>query len=842
MEINEISNFSVKRSRNKLLEACTSTPKEEFSEILRKLQDCEHSKLPIGLFFEFMKIAYQVNDNCKNLNTMLSADNKLDWNELAKINLDFEAHNNRKISDQCVISDQNQEDETSDSKEKELLETYDTDNSTHPTISSDTDFQKKHNSDQNLVANAENSNQIIRNLLHTEQVKSSEFKDTENFLMTLVKTNLSGILHEGLLDSVLPYMIPKPALSQPVIKKYTTNTDLKKVSSLSNNIETKAVASIVHKEKDKDKSKSNKKSMENEVEIHVYDEEKNIKKNFHCPQKLLIQKMRYFADVTTGQKLEEIDISVHCDVVIFDWLMRWVKKDIIKKSEWPVLEANNAIPIMVSASFLQMEPLLENCLQYCRENMSDILKTSTILTCLDDNLLTRLIEGFTNEDVESLKDKKDKIQSKLFCKLIMSLADVMPDNKKGHYSSLATLFKCSKCGKSITQSVSNYVPCIPNAMKIDSHGNVHSKHVRDLTWTLNDYIVTLRTELRSWRKVYWRLWGDCHFLFCTQCHTYFPIHQMNWCCCHTKLPQFFINKNQRPMPFPIGRYPCCSQRAHRFEVLTNSQEGCRYKEHIPDIRTEKDISVLNIFTVHREIIALEPPQLFFPEKVTRLVARDTSLQPGKLICKDTMWWDGIQFAPQPSKLGLLGKIWSGSGFRRSFHMVQDVQKSLHKIHRQISVITDSSSVVSSVTESDEDGTVTAYEDSSIEEDSYFSEESNAQITMRTKSEMERKLKNQITWRNNGRSWSDDLNVRYNQDNQRDFEEKAVLQMTALLTKRISADFSLSIKILNKHNRKKNQLNGGTYTKLEAEFRDQLNQFYKHKNMTGKYLLRAKSSK
>lgn len=31
------------------------------------------------------------------------------------------------------------------------------------------------------------------------------------------------------------------------------------------------------------------------------------------------------------------------------------------------------------------------------------------------------------------------------------------------------------------------------------------------------------------------------------------------------------------MPFPIGRYPCCSQRAHRFEVLPNYQEGCRYK-------------------------------------------------------------------------------------------------------------------------------------------------------------------------------------------------------------------------------------------------------------------------
>lgn len=60
----------------------------------------------------------------------------------------------------------------------------------------------------------------------------------------------------------------------------------------------------------------------------------------------------------------------------------------------------------------------------------------------------------------------------------MSLAEVMPDHKRGHYSSLATLFKCSKCGKNIIQSVSNYVPCISSAMKIDNRGNIHSKHIR----------------------------------------------------------------------------------------------------------------------------------------------------------------------------------------------------------------------------------------------------------------------------------------------------------------------------------------------------------------------------
>lgn len=60
--------------------------------------------------------------------------------------------------------------------------------------------------------------------------------------------------------------------------------------------------------------------------------------------------------------------------------------------------------------------------------------------------------------------------------------------------------------------------------------------------------------------------------------------------------------------------------------------------------------------MYKDVIAMEPPQLYFPEKITRLVARDLSLQPGKLICKDVMWWVGIELAPQRQKLGLLGKL------------------------------------------------------------------------------------------------------------------------------------------------------------------------------------------
>lgn len=93
-----------------------------------------------------------------------------------------------------------------------------------------------------------------------------------------------------------------------------------------------------------------------EVLIHVCDEVKGSSKDFSCPQRLLVSKMGYFADVTAGQRLEDMDISVHCDLQIFEWLMRWVKKDALTEEMWPLLDSTNVVPILVSAGFLQVIP------------------------------------------------------------------------------------------------------------------------------------------------------------------------------------------------------------------------------------------------------------------------------------------------------------------------------------------------------------------------------------------------------------------------------------------------------------------------------------------------------
>lgn len=181
-----------------------------------------------------------------------------------------------------------------------------------------------------------------------------------------------------------------------------------------------------------------------EVTIHVCDEVKGASRDFTCLQKLLVSKMGYFADVTAGQRLEDIDISVHCDLQIFEWLMRWVKKDSLAEEMWPLLDSTNVIPILVSAGFLQMEPLLIDCLAYCHANLNEIVKASANLSCLNDSIISRLAAMYTNLELEMVKDKKERVTPRLWTKMIQSLCEPETQALRGHYASLSDLFRCSR--------------------------------------------------------------------------------------------------------------------------------------------------------------------------------------------------------------------------------------------------------------------------------------------------------------------------------------------------------------------------------------------------------------
>ena len=78
--------------------------------------------------------------------------------------------------------------------------------------------------------------------------------------------------------------------------------------------------------------------------------------------------MKYFEKYLSDSKsADDIDISVHCDINIFDWLMRYIHK------KEPVIEIKNSVSILISSDFLQMNELVEKALTYVAKNLNDII-------------------------------------------------------------------------------------------------------------------------------------------------------------------------------------------------------------------------------------------------------------------------------------------------------------------------------------------------------------------------------------------------------------------------------------------------------------------------------------
>jgi hypothetical protein len=66
------------------------------------------------------------------------------------------------------------------------------------------------------------------------------------------------------------------------------------------------------------------------IVIHINDEARSVKKDFTCDRTVLLTHMKYFQSYVKAEEAEggagqpEIDISVHCDVNIFEFLVKYV--------------------------------------------------------------------------------------------------------------------------------------------------------------------------------------------------------------------------------------------------------------------------------------------------------------------------------------------------------------------------------------------------------------------------------------------------------------------------------------------------------------------------------------
>ena len=78
--------------------------------------------------------------------------------------------------------------------------------------------------------------------------------------------------------------------------------------------------------------------------------------------------MRYFDKfLVDGKSVDDLDISVQCDIRIFEWLVNYLN-DVVGEAK-SKLEPKNAISVLISSDFLGIEELVEKCLIFVSKHL-----------------------------------------------------------------------------------------------------------------------------------------------------------------------------------------------------------------------------------------------------------------------------------------------------------------------------------------------------------------------------------------------------------------------------------------------------------------------------------------
>ncbi|KAH6582748.1 hypothetical protein BASA61_008378 [Batrachochytrium salamandrivorans] len=316
------------------------------------------------------------------------------------------------------------------------------------------------------------------------------------------------------------------------------------------------------------------------VVIHVFDETRNVKRDFHCKKTLIIREMEYFKAYLSEDSpmANVVDIDVHCDLHIFERLIAFITKKHVD------LDPKTVVSILISSNFLKMPTLEALCLDYIHTNINLIISAPFDTKCIGQALINRLAEKFHPEQIRDIKDPSDKIKSQLYLSKIEEL--IGSTSRAGIF----LIKSCKACSKIYAADKDDLLHCEMAQADIDFRGDVVFLHISNNEFDLNKYIATLYLSVHSWEMVYWRIWGIIHHMNCSNCERLFSCIDFQTCPSHIiqtppHLPQYSSPEHNSEL------HMCCGKQISKFTPLCLS-EGCRLVSHLP-----KDAESMDVYKI-----------------------------------------------------------------------------------------------------------------------------------------------------------------------------------------------------------------------------------------------------
>jgi Domain of unknown function (DUF3342) len=233
-----------------------------------------------------------------------------------------------------------------------------------------------------------------------------------------------------------------------------------------------------------------------QITITVCDEAKSLKRQFSCNRTALIREMRYFADYLKDEpeQIEEVDISVHCDLDIFQWLMSFVNRH--TSGESPKLEPRIAISILISSDFLKMDKLVVQSVAYIHDHMNEIVASNCNVSCIPEPIFRQLAKSFDDPStIEQIHDRKNKMRGRLF---EFNLEYLLIETK---------IIRCQYCSTIMTLEQMECLPCETNRLILQSNGKLCFQHKIDPKFDVNVWAKEMYARAEhSWRNTFWIIW------------------------------------------------------------------------------------------------------------------------------------------------------------------------------------------------------------------------------------------------------------------------------------------------------------------------------------------------